>query len=94
MVQSESLKTLAVFTSIFFFTSNLSGTFITIYFKEMGLSIPEIALILLITFIIIGLLPLTLLKKVKNFERVISVGVFFTMLFYIALIFIKHPAIL
>jgi MFS family permease len=93
-MQSESLKTLAVFTSIFFFTSSLSGTFITIYFREMGLSVPEISLILIIAFIIIGLLPLTLLKAVKNFERIISFGVFSTMLFYIALIFIKHPAIL
>jgi len=85
---------LTVFTSIFFIASNLSGTFITIYFRNIGLSILEIAIILLITFIIIGLLPLSLLKTVKNFERIIRCGVFSTMLFYIALIFIKHPIIL
>jgi MFS family permease len=93
-VQSGSLKALAVFTSIFFLASNLSGTFIVIYFRDMGLGILGIIEILFITFIIIGLLPLALLKSIKNFESVINLGVFFTMLFYIALIFIRHPAIL
>jgi MFS family permease len=93
-VQSGSLKTLAVFTSIFFLASNLSGTFITIYFRDTGLGISGIVEILLITFIIIGLLPRALLKSVKNFERIISFGVLFTMLFYITLIFVKNPFIL
>lgn len=93
-MQSGSLKTLAVFTSIFFLASNLSGTFIVVYFRDMGLDILGIIEILFITFIIIGLLPLAMSKSVKNFERVINLGVFFTMLFYIALIFIRHPVVL
>jgi hypothetical protein len=80
-LQSGSLKTLVVFTSIFFLASNLSGTFIVIYFRDMGLGISGIIEILFITFTIIGLLPLVLLKSVKNFERIINLGVFFTMLF-------------
>jgi hypothetical protein len=60
----------------------------------MGLGISEIIEILFVTFIIIGLLPLALLKFIKNFERAINLGVFFTMPFYIALIFIRNPAIL
>ena len=93
-MQLKSLTILAVFTSVFFLASNLSGTFIVIYFRDMGLNVPEITLILFIAFLIIGLLPLALLRTVKNFERIISFGVFSTMLFYIALIFIKHPLIL
>jgi len=93
-VQISSLKTLAFVVSIFFFTSNLSGMFLPVYFRDIGLGIAEIVEILLFTFIVIGLLPLILLKFVKNFESIISFGIFSTMLFYIALIYIKHPIIL
>lgn len=93
-MQADSLKTLAVVVSIFFFASNLSGSFLPIYFKEQGMKVPEITEILLFTFIVIGLLPLILLKSVRNFERIISFGIFFTMLFFIVLIYVKDPIIL
>jgi len=94
-VQTISLKTLAFVVSIFFFTSNLSGSFLPVYYTEgIGLSIAEIIEILLFTFIVIGLLPLILLKLVKNFERIISFGIFFTMLFFIVLIYVKNPIFL
>jgi MFS family permease len=93
-VQTNSLKTLAIVVSIFFFTSNLSGSFLTVYYKELGLGIPGIITILLFTFPLIGLLPLFLLRSVKNFERIMSFGIFFTMLFYVVLIFIRTPIIL
>jgi len=94
-VQKDSLKTLAVVTSLFFFTSSLSGSFLPVYYhEELGLSIAEIVEILLFTFPLIGLLPLILLKGVKNFERIISYGIFLTMLFYIILILIKNLIIL
>jgi MFS family permease len=85
------LKTLVFVVIIFFFTSNLSGSFLPIYYKEeIGLTIAEIVEILLFTFIVIGLLPLLLLKFVKNFERIISFGIFSTMLFFIILIYTKN----
>jgi len=93
-VQLHSLKTLTFVVAIFFFTSNLSGAFLPIYYKDSGLSMTEIVELLLYTFLIIGLLPIVLLKLVKNFERIISFGIFSTMLFYIALIVVKHPIIL
>lgn len=93
-VQANSLKTLAVVVSIFFFASNLSGSFLPIYFKEQGMKISEIAEILLFTFIVVGLLPLVLLKNVENFERIISFGIFLTMLFFIVLVYVKNPVIL
>jgi Major Facilitator Superfamily len=94
-VQKDSLKTLAVVTSLFFFTGSLSGSFLPVYYREeLGLGIAEIAEILLFTFPLIGLLPLVLLKGVRNFERIISYGIFFTMFFYIILILIKNPIIL
>jgi MFS family permease len=94
MVQTDSLKALAVTVGIFFFASNLSGIFLPIYYKDSGLSLLEILTLLFFTFIVIGLLPFTLLRTVKNFEGVISFGIFSTMLFYIVLIFIKNPVIL
>lgn len=94
-MQTVSLKTLAFVVSIFFFTSNLSGSFLPVYYREeMGLTVGEIVELLLFTFIVIGILPLTLLRLLKNFERIISWGIFFTMLFFVALIFVKNPVFL
>jgi len=93
-VQVNSLKLLAVVVAVFFFASNLSSIFLPIYFLNQGLNIAEIIQILLITFLIIGLLPITILKLVKNFERVIIVGIFSTMFFYIVLIYVKTPIVL
>jgi MFS family permease len=58
------------------------------------MSIPEIAEILIFTFPLIGLLPILLLRKIKSFERVISYGIFLTMVFFVVLIFIRNPIIL
>ena len=49
-----SLKTLAVMIFLFFFTSNLSGSFLPIYFRDMGLNVTEIVVILLVTIIVLG----------------------------------------
>jgi hypothetical protein len=81
--------------AIFFFTSSLSGSFLTVYYhEELGMSIPEIAEILLLTFPLIGLLPIFLLKMVANFEKIISYGIFLTMIFYVLLIFVRDPIVL
>lgn len=94
-MQISSLKTLAVVVSIFFFTSYLSEEFLPIYFREnLGLSVAEIVKILFFTFIIVGLLPLALLKLIRNFESLISFGILSTILFYITLIYIREPVIL
>jgi MFS family permease len=90
----NSIKTLALACSIFFFTNNLSGVFLPIYFKESGLNLFDIIEILFFTFLMIGLLPLTLLKLVKNFEAVLVLGIFTTMLFNIVLIYVKTPIVL
>ncbi len=90
-MRANSLKTLAIVVCIFFFTSNLSGMFLPVYFQDLGLNVAEIVEILLFTFIVIGLLPLILLKFVKNFERIMMFGIFSTILFYIVLIYIKTP---
>ena len=94
-MQAVSLKTLVFVVIIFFFASNLSGSFLPVYYKEdIRLTMAEIVEILLFTFIVIGLLPLLLLKFVKNFEKIISFGIFFTMLFFIILIYTKNPIFL
>lgn len=49
---------------------------------------------MLLTFMILGFLPVTLLKTVKNFERIVTFGILTTMLFYLALIYFKSPIIL
>lgn len=91
-VQTGSAKTLAIVTAIFFFASSLSGSFLTVYYhEELHMSILQIIEILLITFPIIGFLPLILLQVVRNFERIVAVGIFSTMIFYVVLIFAKGP---
>jgi MFS family permease len=93
-VQKSAFKTLAVAVSIFFFTSNLTGMFLPVYYMESGLNISDITMLLLITFLIIGLLPTILLKFTKNFEKIICIGILFTMLFYAVLIYVKNPIII
>lgn len=93
-MQTNSLKILALTVGIFFFTNNLSTSFLPVYYMETGLSVTEIAQLLLSTFIVIGLLPITLLKLVKNFEKIITFGILSTALFFATLIYIKNPIIL
>lgn len=94
-MQNSSTKTLATVVTIFFFTNSLSGSFLPVYYnKELGLSISGIVEILLFTYLLVGLLPLFLLRRVRSFERIISFGIFFTMIFYIVLIFVRNPIIL
>lgn len=94
-MQTASLKTLALVVTVFFFTSNLTGSFLPVYFtEEMGLTMGEIIEIMLLAFLMIGVLPLILLKLVKNFERILSYGIFFTILLFVALIYVKSPAVL
>jgi len=93
-VQNNATKTLAAVVILFFLTSNLTGSFLPIYYKDQGLGVPEICGLLLFTFLILGLLPIALLKTVKNFERVMSLGIFTSMLFFIALIYTRNPVIL
>ncbi len=93
-MQVSSVKILAVVASIFFFTSSISGSFLTIYFRDLGLDVYEIVEILFFTFLVIGLLPVVLLRILKNFERLISYGIFFTMLFYVVLIYERSPVVL
>jgi MFS family permease len=93
-VQENSTRTLIAVVVLFFFTSNLTGSFLPIYYKDEGLSVPEICALLFFTFLPLGLLPAALLKTVKNFERVMSLGIFASMLFLIALIYIRNPIIL
>jgi len=91
----SSTKMLAVTVAIFFFTSSLSGTFLPVYFKrDLGMSIPEIIVIFFFTFLVIGLLPILLIRTTRHFERIISIGILSTLLFYVALIYAKSPIIL
>lgn len=93
-MQTSSIKTLALVVGLFFFTSNLSGSFLPIYFREAGMSISRIEEILFFTFVVIGLLPVVLLMRIKNFEKILSFGIFSTMLFYVVLIYFTNPVIL
>lgn len=68
--------------------------FLPLHYLKLGLGVGDISLLLLATFLIIGLLPITLLKFVRNFERVICFGVLFNMVFYTLLIFVKNPVTL
>jgi len=92
----HSTKILAITVSIFFFTTYLSETFLVIYFKnELGMSVPQIIVIMGFTFLVTGLLPILLLKTTRNFERIISLGIVSTLLFFVALALkVTNPVIL
>jgi MFS family permease len=94
-LDESSTRMLAITVTIFFFTTSLSGTFLPIYFNEaLRMSIPDIVVILFFTFITIGLIPVLTIKITRHFERIISVGIILTLLFYTALIYVKNPIIL
>jgi MFS family permease len=58
------------------------------------MNVPEITVILLFTFVSIGLTPIFMIRMTKHFERIISLGIILTMLFYAALVYVKNPIIL
>jgi MFS family permease len=94
-LDESSTRMLAVTVSIFFFTTSLSGTFLPIYFNEaLSMGVSDIVVILLFTFVTIGLIPLLLIRITRRFERIISLGIILTLLFYVALIYVKSPIIL
>jgi MFS family permease len=94
-LDESSTRTLAITVVIFFFTTSLSGTFLPVYFNRgLGMSVPEIVVIMLFTFFTIGLIPVFLIRVTRHFERIISLGIILTLLFYVALIYIKNPIIL
>jgi MFS family permease len=88
------MKLLIITIVLFFFTSSLSGSFLPIYFRDQGLSLAQICGLLLLAFVTLGILPFVLLRTIKNFERAISLGIFTTMLFFVALIYVREPMIL
>ena len=90
----DSTKTLAIVVGIFFFTTNLSGVFLPVYFRESGLTLSGIVEVLLFTFLIIGALPITLMRVFRNFEAIFSAGILATLLFNVVLIFVRSPIVL
>ncbi|MEM1540577.1 MAG: MFS transporter [Candidatus Bathyarchaeia archaeon] len=91
---TKDFKNLGIASCIYFFSSNMISMFLPVYYAKLGLNINQIAVLLLATFILIGLLPITLLEFIRNFERLICFGVFFTMIFHALLIFVKNPVFL
>jgi len=78
-MKKSDFKHLGVASSIYFFSNNLTSMFLPVYYLGLGLSMSDVVLLLLATFMIIGLLPVTLLRFVRNFERLICFGVSSTM---------------
>lgn len=93
-MQKGDFKNLAFASAIFFFSNHLTSMFLPVYYLSLGLSIEGIVKLLAAAFLIIGLLPITLLKFVKNFERIVCIGVLFTMVFYTLLTFVKNSVVL
>lgn len=93
-MQTGDFKNLSVASSIYFFSSNLTSMFLPVYYVTLGLSISQITALLLATFVIIGLLPITLLRFVRSFERLICLGVLLTMVFYTLLMYTKNSVVL
>ena len=94
IVRSDSIRTLVAVVVLFFFANSLTGSFLPIYFRDQGLNLAQICAIMLLTFSILGLLPIALVKTIRSFEKIVTVGIFTTMLFFVALVFVKSPVIL
>jgi len=93
-MQISDFKNLGVASFIYVFSSNMTSMFLPVYYVTLGLSIGQIAVLLLATFLTIGLLPMILLRFVRKFELLICLGVLFTMVFYTMLIYVKNPVVL
>lgn len=94
MTEKNSKRTLAVTVAFFFLASSLSEVFLPIYFVYVGLSISDISVILLLTFVLVGLLPTILMFSTRSFERLLSLGILTTVFFYVALVHLKSPVFL
>lgn len=93
MDKKETLD-LAVTIILFFLASNLTGVFLPIYFVNSGLAVNAISIILFLTFVVMGLVPLILILIIRNFERIISMGILLSALFYAAMVYVKNPILL
>jgi len=93
-LQKKDFKALGVASCIYFLSSNLTSMFLPVYYLRLGLGVGDIVLLLLATFMIIGLLLITLLMFIRNFECLICFGVLFTMIFYTLLMFVRNPVVL
>jgi MFS family permease len=85
---------LAVAVVLFFLASNLTGVFLPIYFVSSGLAVNAISTILFLTFAMMGLVPLILIRLVRNFERIMSLGILMSAFFYAMMVYAKNPILL
>jgi len=91
----KSLKYLGLSFFLYWLASSLFNIFFPVYLLEIGLSLHQILFVLLLTFLVVGLLPLALLTFfTRNFESLMVVGILLTLAFYATLLFVKDPLLL
>jgi len=93
--QNKSLIYLSIAAAFYFLASSVIGIFLPSYYLELGLSINQIIILIACVVSVIGLLPILTLKFFpKLFEKLLMVGIFFNVIFFVLLMFVKDPLIL
>jgi MFS family permease len=93
--QNKSLVYLSIAAAFYFLASSVIGIFLPSYYLELGLSINQIIILVACVVSVIGLLPILTLKFLpKLFEKLLIVGIFFNVVFFALLMFVKDPLIL
>jgi len=91
----KSLLSLTLMVAFQSLASAVTGIFLPNYYLQIGLSINQIILLIAVTMLLVGLLPILTLKFLpRYFEKLIVVGILLGMVFFALLIFVKSPIIL
>jgi len=97
-IVGENLRSIGYLATTFFMYDlalSLSGIFLPVYYLDSGLPLNQILLLLLITFLVIGIVPTFLLTLFpQHFERTMTFGILSATLFFLALLVSRNPIIL
>ncbi|MBI4095868.1 MAG: MFS transporter [DPANN group archaeon] len=91
----KSLIFLGLVSGLYFLAHSSIGIFLPNYYLELGLSINQIILLNAVQFILLGSIPLLMLRFFPSiFERLITAGIGLKILFFALLMFTKNPILL
>jgi len=94
-MKDKSLIYLGAVIALYSLSSSIIGIFLPTYYLELGLSINQIIILVACMIAMLGVVPFFILRFLpKYFERMVSVGVISTILFYVCLIYVKNPLVI
>ncbi len=91
----KSLIFLGIVSGLYFLAQSSIGIFLPNYYLELGLSINKIILLNAVQFILLGSIPLLVLRFFPSiFEKLITAGLGLKILFFVLLMLTKNPILL